>query len=244
MSVKYTTEAIVIGTANFGDADRVLTLFTKARGKVRAAAFGSRRPKSLLSGLQLFVRAEMQLVEGRNLDTVKSFALLDGNSAITADLTATAYAAFAAEIAGDLFAENQPDEAAFVLLSKILAAFAAGRNPRVTALIAAWQLLYAAGVGASLERCADCADKIGEQAYFSPHEGGVLCQNCGRGKALAELTSQDWQFLRTMRDFDWDANEKLRLKKDVLLTAERNVLSYLRNILGREPRSLGFIRGL
>ena len=244
MAAKYETEAIVIGSVNFGDADRIITLFTKERGKVRAAAFGSRRPKNMLAGLQLFVRANVQLTEGRNLDTVKSFSLISAPHNITADLTATAYAAFAAELVGELFPENQADTAAFGLLADIFAAFEAGRSPRLTALFAAWQILDAAGFGINLATCVECDAPLTETAYFSLAATGLFCENCGKGKNLPRIDCATRDVLRYMRDFSWQGEEKKALRRENILAAERIMLSCAHNAAGKELRSLAFIRDI
>ena len=62
----YTTEAIVLGAKNWGEADKIMTFFTRERGLVRATAFGCRRPRSQLAGaMQLFSELEVQLAEGQ-----------------------------------------------------------------------------------------------------------------------------------------------------------------------------------
>ena len=235
MAAKYETEAFVIGSVNFGEADRIVTLFTKERGKVRATAFGSRRPKNMLAGLQLFVRANVQLTEGRNLDTVKSFSLISAPHGITADLTATAYAAFVAELVGELFPENQEDAAAYAVLTEVFVAFEAGRSPRITALFAAWQLLDAAGLGINSETCAECGASLTDRAYFSPVAVGLFCDGCGAGKDLPAVDG-------AVRDFSWHSGDKKALRRADILAAERIMLICTRNVLGKELRSLAFIR--
>ena len=95
----YQTEAIVLGVHNWGDADKIVTFFTKERGKVRAAAFGCRRPRSpLAGGMQMFNRLEVRLSEGTKLHTVKTCSLISRNKKITEDLTTMAYASFMAAV--------------------------------------------------------------------------------------------------------------------------------------------------
>ena len=69
----YGTEGIVLGARSWGEADKVMTIFTRERGLVRAAAFGCRRPRSPLAGaMQMFVHADLQFAEGGRLETVKT----------------------------------------------------------------------------------------------------------------------------------------------------------------------------
>ena len=73
---RYTAHALVIGVHPWGDADKVVELFTAEKGRVRAAAFGSRRPKSTLAAaLQLFNELDVSLTEGQRLDTVRTSSI-------------------------------------------------------------------------------------------------------------------------------------------------------------------------
>ena len=69
---QYTTEAVILGVKNWGDADKMLQFFSRDRGKIKAAAFGCRRPKSALAGaMQMFNVVELSLTEGHRVDTVR-----------------------------------------------------------------------------------------------------------------------------------------------------------------------------
>jgi DNA repair protein RecO (recombination protein O) len=72
------TETIVLRQQVFGEADRLLTLLTPDRGKMRAIAKGVRRPSSRKAGhLDLFMRADVLLALGRNLDIITQAQTLD-----------------------------------------------------------------------------------------------------------------------------------------------------------------------
>src|SRR5690349_24356769 len=67
----YSTEAIILKRSDFGEADRIVTLFTPYKGKFHAVAKGSRRPISKKAGhLELLNRSQLQIALGRNLDIV------------------------------------------------------------------------------------------------------------------------------------------------------------------------------
>lgn len=83
----YSDEGIVLRTAKLGEADRIITLFTRGHGKVRAVAKGVRRTKSRFGArLEPFMRVSLLLAEGRSLDNVSQ---------------AEAIAAYAGSISGD-----------------------------------------------------------------------------------------------------------------------------------------------
>ncbi|MFI5266557.1 MAG: DNA repair protein RecO, partial [Chloroflexota bacterium] len=83
----YKTEAIVLDRKDFGEADRLLTLYTPGMGKVRAIAKGARRTTSRLSGhLELFTHTSLVLVAGRNLDIVTQSQLIHSHERLREDL--------------------------------------------------------------------------------------------------------------------------------------------------------------
>ena len=74
----YRTEAVVLRTYNLGEADKILTLFTKNRGKVRASARGSRRPRNHLMGVsQVFTHGSFLIFRGKSLDSVSQGTIID-----------------------------------------------------------------------------------------------------------------------------------------------------------------------
>lgn len=84
---QYTTEALIIGIKNWGEADKIITLLSPERGRIKAAAFGCRRPKSALAGsLQMFNQVEVQVREGDRLDTIRSCSLLRAYRVMSTDL--------------------------------------------------------------------------------------------------------------------------------------------------------------
>ncbi len=67
----YTTDALIIKRMDYGEADRILTLFTPGRGKIKAIAKGARRTTSRIAGhVELFTRSQLQLAAGRDLEII------------------------------------------------------------------------------------------------------------------------------------------------------------------------------
>lgn len=104
----YATEGLILARRNFGEADRLLTIFSKHYGKLRIRAPGVRRPSSRKRGaLELFNRVKLLLVRGRNIDIVTDAELLDHYSSWREDLTRVGVAYHLAEIVNRLTAEEQ-----------------------------------------------------------------------------------------------------------------------------------------
>lgn len=104
---RYTAHALVIGVHPWGDADKVVELFTAEKGRVRAAAFGSRRPKSTLAAaLQLFNELDVSLTEGQRLDTVRTASIQHHPKKLSEDIVTMAYGSFVAECVSEFLPKN------------------------------------------------------------------------------------------------------------------------------------------
>ena len=239
----YAAEGIVLGTRSWGEADKVMTIFTRERGLVRAAAFGCRRPRSPLAGaMQMFVHADLQFAEGGRLETVKTASVRAHHAKLSLDLTALAYATFVAEVIREFMPEGIADEAFFDRLSAILTAFET-RNPRVTALAAVLQTLAAAGLQQSYERCLHCGTEIDGDAFFLAREGGALCADC-RMEDSTDFSAELRALLVTLEQLDWQHPPSLQLRGGTLMAAESLVLAHVQELVGHPLRSLSFLAQL
>lgn len=103
----YTVEGIVLKRRNFGESDRILTVFTKQRGKIRVLAKGVRRIHSRRAGhIELFRRVTLTLHKGKNfamVEEAQSFPNADRCN--TLQKMAAAY--YASELVDTLLAEEQ-----------------------------------------------------------------------------------------------------------------------------------------
>src|SRR5687768_2124065 len=89
----YRTEAVILRRSDFGEADRLLTLFTARYGKRRVIAKGARKTTSRRAGhIELFNRVELQLATGRNLDIVTDAQIVDPYKQLHEDLPRLSHA--------------------------------------------------------------------------------------------------------------------------------------------------------
>jgi DNA repair protein RecO (recombination protein O) len=190
--------AIVLRTVDTGEADRVVTLLTRERGKVAAFARSARASRRRFGGaLEPFtlVAAEVRERPGAELLSLDSVAPLDAFGGIRGDLARIACAAYAAELSRDLVHDHQPHEDLFDLLAAYLASLAAA--PAAPAGLRAFELgaLRAAGLLPRLEACARCGRPHpstppsprggegggaahAEMLRLDPARGGILCAAC------------------------------------------------------------------
>src|SRR5262245_46708243 len=103
----YRTEAVVLRRQDLGEADRILTLFARAFGKTRVVAKGVRKPASRKAGhVELFMRVDLLLAQGRTLDVVSQAQMLDAFLPVREDLLRTTYASHFVELL-DAFTEER-----------------------------------------------------------------------------------------------------------------------------------------
>jgi DNA repair protein RecO (recombination protein O) len=175
--------AIVLRSVDTGDADRVVTLLTRERGKVAAFARGARTSRRRFGGsLEPFtlVTAEVRERAGSDLLGLESVSPRSAFGGIRGDLARIACAGYAAELAREIVRDNEPHEYLFDLLAAYLAALDAA--PARPAALRAFELgaLRAAGLAPRLDACARCGGPRSGwvAAPFDPGQGGVLCPAC------------------------------------------------------------------
>jgi DNA repair protein RecO (recombination protein O) len=187
----FKTEAVVLRSIRYGEADRIVHLYSATRGRVGAIAKGSRRPKSRFGGrLEPFFRLNLVLYEGRgDLCTVTGASTIHGYPRLRADGAALGAAGRACDAVLRLLDSSEANEAAYHLLCNYLALLdvdpAAGSAAGM-ALAFRLKLALAAGFSPELASCARCgeADHI---TAFSGAAGGVVCAGCeGGGFPLSE----------------------------------------------------------
>src|ERR1700684_2809426 len=179
------TEAVVLRSMRYGEADRILHLYTPARGRVAAIAKGVRRARSRFGGrLETFFRLRIELHEGRGeLLTVTGAQTVDAHARLREDARALDAAARACDAVGRLFETSEPHPGVFNLLCRKLqlldqqAGESAPIAARAGALAFRLKLLLAAGLAPPLGPSA--AGGGGEHLVgFSGAAGGVVCGAC------------------------------------------------------------------
>jgi len=188
----FKTEAVVLRSIRFGEADRVLHLYTAARGRVGAIAKGSRKPRSRFGGrLEPFFRLDLILHEGRgDLVTVTGAHTVNGYANLRASGPALGAAARGCDAVLRLLDSAEANPAAYNLLCRYLALLdgeetaAAARDVDgaaglATALAFRLKLALSAGFAPELTGCARCGE-AGELHAFSGAAGGVVCGACQR----------------------------------------------------------------
>src|SRR5215210_6620986 len=186
MSGSFKTEAIVLRSIRYGEADRVLHLYTVDRGRVGAVAKGVRRVKSRLGGrLEPLSRVQLVMHQGRGeLCTISQADTVHAHAGLREHRVALERGAQACEAVLRLLDSTEPNAPAYNLLCNELALLdeSPDHASRAQALAFRLKLLLAAGFAPELASCAAC----GEGSFPLGHEAhGFLMEALAR--PLAEV---------------------------------------------------------
>ncbi len=194
MGRSYKTEAVVLRTFRFGEADRVLHLYTKDRGRIGAVAKGVRKTKSRFGArLEPLSHVELMLHQGSGeLQTVTGASLIASHDAARGDYYRLSVGLIGAEAMLRLFTEQEANERAFTAITRFLdlldAAPHAAERPTLDPLGLSFQLklLWLSGYLPHLTSCAECGAADAALVGYSPRAGGAVCRACAvQAEALA-----------------------------------------------------------
>jgi len=194
MGRTYKTEAVVLRSIRFAEADRVLHLYTLDRGRVGAVAKGVRKTTSRFGGrLEPLSHVELMLHAGSGeLQTVTGVSLVRAHRAAREDYYRLSVGLIGAEAMLRLFSEQEANERAFTALTRFLDllddAPPAAERPALDPLALSFQLklLWLSGYLPHLTSCAECGAADATLVGYSPRAGGAVCGACAaQAEALA-----------------------------------------------------------
>ncbi len=234
----------MLRTHKLGEADRIITMLTRSQGLVRAVAKGVRRTSSRWgSRLEPFTHVDLQLAEGRNLDTItQAETLTPFQSTLGLDYDRYTAGTAMLETSERLIAEERdPSPQQFLLLVGGLRALTGDDDRRGPGQVLDSFLLRSlaiAGYAPSFDTCARC-DAPGPHRWFSPMAGGILCPVC-KLPGAANPAPETVDALGALLSGDWDrvaATGPRHLREATGLVA-----AYLQWHLERGLRSLAYVQ--
>jgi DNA repair protein RecO (recombination protein O) len=243
----YRTEAIVLHRMDYGEADRIVTVFTPGRGKVRIIAKGARKPLSRLGPhLDYFFRCRLLLAKGRELDVVSDAATVDAHEGIRTDLEAFGHASHLVEVLNRLTEDRQENEAAFDLLASSLRLLSDGVDPWLVTRHYEWALLAILGHRPELYRCVACGNELlAATNAWSSRLGGALCPLCrGADGGSRPVSINAQKVVRLLDRQGLAAAARLSLDDDLRGEIEGLMADYLRHLAERDLSSLRVSRAI
>ncbi len=241
------SDAIVIGGHNLAEADRIIPFYTRDLGIVRAVAQGARRIRSRFGGtLELFTHGHLVYFErpNRTLHSINEFSVLNAFAALREDLERMAHAACAVELVSASSEEGDPNPDLFAALLRTLELLHGGAPAGLVLRAFEVKLLKLQGYLPELYACMGCRRPLGEAAgaSLSPHQGGLICAECGRGLPPGvALSPAAVAFLRGAARLDVATVSGAELPVGTADELARALRLYLPHVLGRALRSATFL---
>ena len=238
------TEAIVIRRTDFGEADRLLTLFTREFGKLKAIAKGARKPQSRKTGhVELFMRSKFLIATGKDLGIVTQAEMVEAYKPLRDDLVKATYASYTVELLDRFTVEDDENLTLYQLVADALGWFAYTADFLLAARFYELHLLSLSGFKPQLFTCVSCGEPIQEQdQFFSAELGGVLCPGCQQADRRAQpISAVAVKVLRYLQTRPWETVQSLQLKRPLHRELESIMHHYLTYTLERQLKSVDFL---
>ena len=236
------TRGIVIKRMNYGEADKILTIFTDRFGKIKAMAKGVRRISSKSAGnLEPYNLIDLQLHEGKTFFTITGAEIIECYDC-DKKMSSSSRAVYTAEIVDKIFAEEEKNITAFDLFVESLRNIAKSQNGLALRLFEL-KILEQAGFKPDLEHCAQCKDKLkaGEN-YFNENSGEILCIDCANTSTHSQISDEVIKLLRILQIKGMEICDKIKCESKYILAAENIIDKWLENALERELKSKKYLK--
>ncbi len=253
----YRTPAVILSRRDYGEADRILSVFTPGLGKQEFLAKGIRKTTSRKAGhLELFTHSTLLVAKARTWDIVTEAASVESFRTLRTNLDAIGYASFLCELV-DCFTEsnddNQPLWDLFLLALRVLDEYgqqALVQQPQIDPqLLLHWfqlQLLALTGFQPQFFHCLACQEALTPVTnYLSLEDGGVYCSRCGATHDGAEAIEADvLKLLRHIQRSSWAELQSVRVRPPIQQAIDTILNRYLLTIVERQLKAVNFLRRL
>lgn len=241
----FSSEGIILKRADFGEADRLITIFTKNKGKILSLAKGIRRIGSRRAGnVELLNKVKLFFAQSKSLPILTEAESVQTYKNIKKDLKKVGYAYYLTELVDQFFHDREENYKTFDLLSEALDNLDRINNTRTENIVRVFELkiLSLAGYRPQIHTCIKCNKPLEPGGnLFSADLGGVLCESCGRQSPLARpISTEAVKVMRFMQEKPLSEVAKLNVSKNLGEELKNHLKFYLEFILERELVSADF----
>jgi DNA repair protein RecO (recombination protein O) len=252
-------EAVVLRHNDWGEADRILGIFTREMGKIRVIAKGARKIRSRKAGhLEPFTRVTLMLAKSHDLPIVTQAETVDAYLPLHENLVKTGFAAYVIELLDQFTYEEGQNFALYDLLVETLGRLSVPPSPTgsdngaMEGYPPTWlpirfyevKLLEIVGFKPELVHCVQCKEEIQAQdQYFSAEMGGILCPGCGASRpGIRSVTMETLKYFRHFQRSTFAQASHARPVPAIQNELETLLQYYLTYLLERSLKSPAFIR--
>ncbi len=238
-------EGIVIRTMDYGESNKIVTLFTRELGKIGVMSRGAKKPKSRLAAVsQLFIYGTFLFQKSQGLGTLNQAEIIDSFRDVRKDLFRASYATYMVEMTDKLTEERQPNPSLFELLYQMLHYLNEGVDADVLLRIFEIKMLAVAGIRPQLDECASCGSTDVPVA-FSIRDAGFLCKRCvHKDERAYHLSAHSARLLRLFYYLDLERLGQISLKQETKQELKEIISAYYDEYSGLRLKSKRFLEQL
>jgi len=244
-----TTSAVVLGEFKLGESDKIISLYTREAGLVRAVAKGAIKSRKRFGGVLLtgsHVEARVFIKKKTTLHRLDAADLLEPFARLSTNPPLFAAGCHLLELCARFSVEEVGDSRQFALLVSTLRALALkGLKERFLRIFEIRTLSYA-GHGPNFQHCAKCGKEgsMGKAGLFSIENGSVICARCKTGERLVKIPSGSRRLFSDIMRIESKLLPRLVFRPSDLAIAEKVIPPFCEYTLGRKLRSLRMLRRL
>jgi len=240
------TSGIIIRKINLGEADKILTILTRDRGKIRVVAKGVRRPRAKLAGFSdMFHYNDFVLAEGRNLDIVTSAVTVERFISDDTELEKIGIMYYLCELVDKLIEETSEVKGVFELLREVLHFI---KNHDISSALAKsyfeMKMLLLLGYAPELHWCVATHKKLNgeDDLSFSVRLGGVLCGDARIKDDFARpISLNTLKFLRLLQQYSLLDTAKITAEPEILNQMSAVTSDFVEYVMEIRPKSLSVL---
>lgn len=235
-------EGIVIRTTQYGETNKIVTLYTREWGKVGVMARGAKKPKSRLASItQPFTYGYFLIQKTSGIGGLEQGEAISSMRGIKEDIFKTAYAAYILELLDKAVDNQQPNPFLFELALQVLQFINDEEELEIITYIFEMKMLNVFGLYPKLDGCTICSNTEGKFA-FSIREGGFLCHRCFEKDPYAlKISNSTVKLLRLFYYFDLNRLGKISVKEETKKELKKVISTYYDEYSGLQLKTKRFL---
>lgn len=238
--------AFTLKAFDFGEYDKILSLFSKELGIVRVLAKGIKKPTAKLGGrLELLNSNKLVVRQGSNLGTILQCETYKNFPLLRTDYDKLIYSLYLGEIVLLFTHEGEPSEEIFDLLVKTFESIEKSKQPLTQIIWFQMRLLSILGYHQNFDSCEMCHEELLEnnsRLGFSFITGSIICPNCLKNTYDYKLIDDNFlKLLKIIRILDVENTDNFDLPEDILNKVQDSMKEYLSRLSERKIKTLSIL---
>jgi len=236
----YKVDAINLRTSKVGEADKIIVLFSRSRGKIQAIAKGARKPKSKFGGrLEPFAYNQIMLAKAKELDIINQVETIDNFYELRIDSSKLLAGAYIVRLIDASTETGQRNEALFDLLLEALRLLKNNLNTQALIKMFEVGLTDVEGFFPVLDRCVKCGKKVTaepKKVKFNLSLRGIVCSGCSKKVGGIEIPYRIVKIILTLKNRNPEELKSLDMSESDLPKMNLILKTYISDHIGRDIR--------